>query len=830
MELTSQQLQQFSQLSPAAQSAFATSPTGKQYTNIPQAQAAASNTQPQSSNPMQMQNFASYTPSGSALKDTGNALLTGAENLIPSTANLVTGIAHNVYGAVTDPSGTAASIDTAIGHFATGAAYKAAGAIDTTIGHGITKTLTDPAGAFPAFVNYLKQKYSSVGGTGGLYQDLLKQVANDPSGTAVDVSMLLDGTGELLDAAKIGSTAAEGSAAAAGTEALTQAGMSTGGAANPLVTGLKNAAGMTNPLALPFKAAGAVVNKVGQGLQGFENPSEVTDALKNINEGQTANGGTTIETTAGIRSGSPATRAFEGILPKMMFGGPFYRTVTSAIGTLRDASTEIYNSMSDYIGRGSTLTSADTLDKVKGTLGDLQSAAMDAKNKAFQAFRNIPEAMGVTAVPRNAISVLTDGPNSILGQISQLGDPALAARYQKLADGLSASEEGSPITSVIDAYNKSGKGPMFGTLSAADQEKVLTSAGITPADMKAATGVTVGDMMNLSNSVGAKIPESTSEFSFQQAMAIKFKTALQQDIEDSLGSANPEFKSQFDKINAQVAHYKSVIQGDVVNDFIKNPGAALKKLVFNPTSDTSGLTTLKSVLSDTPGNWEAVGGAAIKKMIEDAWTTNKAGEGMFDSSKFNKTFDKINPETLKTLFTPEQLAKLQDFRASTQDLQTVTQKGFSAYNKIIEGSQTAFNMHSFALVSRLGLIGEGAAIALGGGGLATIGTAVLSALSYTFGDLAFSKLVGSDFGQRILSQGLGTGIIGIAQKIEASGGFSKMAADFQQGLSTSQSTQQQQPQGPKDLTPQQLQAFQQLSPAAQAAARQQLSGQYNLPQ
>lgn len=739
--------------------------------------------------------FATFTPTGDNVKDTGSALLSGVANLIPSAINDVGGI-------VVHPIKTAENIG------------------------GLIKNLalppmpgSDPLAPLKGMWSYFTSKYGS-------YQNILNSVGNDPAGVALDMSVLLDGAGSLFDAAKIGTVGADAAdvAEAAGKVAPTSLGEK-----------LKTAAGYVNPLTAPFKVAGSV-------LGGGADASSVEAAAAR----QGAKTGIDINSsfTAGMKGGQ-IQKVIEGVASFLPGAGKMVERFTNAWTAVNESMVNFGKNITDaFSGAGETPESI-----VKSVGSKVQEAADStyaAASKLFGKFRDANGDVPVDVTKPFVPTAVDDAPavsvngvlDNVLNNNSIAYSKGLRSLFQEFSDSLTGGAEATtPEDFAKSQIGLAGVAPANITDDMVqkyiEENPDLVNKATGGAEDGAEAGKpNFGQLYNISDRISTEF----SKFSGKDVTAVSaLRDAIHSTLGDALTQADPKLGEAWQTLKQSYGAASKTL-GDSTYRALTSanvqPTTLLEKF-FGRRATSAGLDGLQNVVGQS--NFYDMGRAYLLNQVLPAFSDQEVvdkvsgigtTEQRFNSTQFMKNISKTSDARWQQILDPATYQRLTAFKADASDFETILKEGMKGAKAFSEGSRTT---PMYRVLRYISPATEGIGLALAGGAsLATGG--ITTGLSLLFGDLLFSKLVGSDLGQKLLSGSVvGKNVLNVASKIGGSGAL-RAATAVTADVNDNANKQLQQGTA---LSPQQTQAIQtqiqQHPEQTQAIKNQLVAGGYAVP-
>ncbi|HXP49776.1 MAG TPA: hypothetical protein VN922_07480, partial [Bacteroidia bacterium] len=397
-------------------------------------QSQVANATPQDGNSL---NLFNYQSSGNDLLDAAKAFGEGAVNAIPSTIGVVGNVAKaaiNVFNP-NPQQNTAVNI----GKLALGAVASVPGTFNqqmqNTLPQGVQDFLSDSKGTFNNMLQYYANRY-------GGYQNVLKSIANDPAGVALDLSVVLDGVGGALDAAKIG-TAAQDSAIADA--------VSAGGEGVDYGNVAKAAGNVSMPGGIP-ETIGGQISKVGEAINPITLPFRAAGKLVGANaaapgavETAATNQGIEGSLTSGMKAGG-MQRVLEGIASYLPASKQIIARINTAFDATTKAMTDFGSKMTDAFAGGNE-TPEEIIGNVSSKVQETANANLDLAKNMFGQFAAKNGEIEVDATkpfaPTSA-SAAIDGSGAI--------SPAGVAQY--VSDPNNAISYTSKINNFFKSVNK----------------------------------------------------------------------------------------------------------------------------------------------------------------------------------------------------------------------------------------------------------------------------------------------------------------------------------------------------------------------------------------
>lgn len=215
--------------------------------------------------------------------------------------------------------------------------------------------------------------------------------------------------------------------------------------------------------------------------------------------------------------------------------------------------------------------------------------------------------------------------------------------------------------------------------------------------------------------------------------------ALTQDMNATIDKIDPGMSKELAKINEAYSSGKAQIESNISQSISSsNPERIAQNLIKRNSADT--LKQVKEIIGEK--RFSEVSKTFIRQTFDKAVT-----RGEFDIDKFKKILGEYDKETLDQILNPTQTKELNESIKQFEKYKSMND-ALNKGKKISEGSQTAFLQNIKGTGTRIGAIGT--AVLTGNMGVASL------MLLETGGEYAFTKLFSTDFGRKLLTEGLTT--------------------------------------------------------------------------
>ena len=213
--------------------------------------------------------------------------------------------------------------------------------------------------------------------------------------------------------------------------------------------------------------------------------------------------------------------------------------------------------------------------------------------------------------------------------------------------------------------------------------------------------------------------------------------ALTEDMNATVNKVDPELSAELKKVNDAYMAGKTKIESNIAQSIqTSNPERIAQNIIKRNSADT--LKQVKEMIGE-----ERFG--ELSKVFTRQTFEKSVTRGEFDIDKFKKNLAEYDQATLDEILTKPQQNELN--QAITQFEKYKEMRGaLKSGEKYAEGSQTAFLQSIKGTGTRVGAIGT--ALLTGNWGIAT------AILAETGGELMLTKLFTSEFGRKLLTEGL----------------------------------------------------------------------------
>lgn len=521
--------------------------------------------------------------------------------------------------------------------------------------------------------------------------DSIKRTAlEDPVGFASDLSMFMTGGGSALS--KAGQVSKVGE--------LAQAGKT-----------ISNIGKAVDPLAIATKGAGTVIKSATEGkkiapfAKGLDN--SVIEASKRLN--------------VDLPASAKTTNRIPPILEAAIAKGLFNKELISKVDNAKKAIADIGDDMVRKIGAADNLSQAGEAI-LKGT-DKFRERFFSIKEALYEKADFTKRAKDIKVNPNESLTFVNEILKKKKSASKVLGSADDIKYFQSVKDKLAKRSilpkevrkyEQTARTSV-NVEDFISKNPGINETFLRDAYRKVNASQANANEIRSAVqelNKKIGNMNDLvATGNKAELRKLATLLQNDLDLAVtKFDPKLSQDIQ----RANRYFKLSLDELNS---HF-----GKQILRFKDQPDKILPAILKNSTSIDDVKRIYRMIGNE---NVKSVQATFLKDFLKGA---KNESTGLFTPQGLSKQMEKFGDEKLIKILNESQVKKLKDIREVA--------RGIGKFDKIAEGSQTAFTLR---------LIGEFSPLFQGD---------LMRTGLFLLGDAGFSKFISSPRGQAFLTNGV----------------------------------------------------------------------------
>lgn len=426
-------------------------------------------------------------------------------------------------------------------------------------------------------------------------------------------------------------------------------------------------------------------------------------------------------------SDSPVVRGTEAVASKGVFGAKIADTATNALSELEKRTNDIVSRLTP-----DKAISDENLGKtIQEGLKEYNDNFKVTQGKIYDQFsKTYGDSNVFGKSTKDALSTLIDEQKN-----DQFG--GTDSRFTRMLTRITGSDD--PQIKEIQSKIKD-----LGPDANPETVKPLQDQ-LTARQSEVQKSLTFDELKSTRSSIGQaleKEPTNTYLKRLYGAVTKDMESAIKQRAtEDPLADdAAKEANAALDKLNKGYALGKNKIESNISQSIEKsNPESIAKNLIKRNSADT--ISQVKEMIGQD--RFAEVQKSFMRGLFEDSTTREK-----FDVSKLENKLSAYDQNTLDELMTPEQQKEINEAVTQLKKYETMT-NALKTGKKMAEGSQTAF-------VGKLGALS--ASIFSGNFALAS---------GIIFGDLGLKTLFSTDFGRKILTEGLSTPNLKALEKLQS---------------------------------------------------------------
>lgn len=257
---------------------------------------------------------------------------------------------------------------------------------------------------------------------------------------------------------------------------------------------------------------------------------------------------------------------------------------------------------------------------------------------------------------------------------------------------------------------------------------------------------TVEVFMETLKDIGKKLKNQNDPVATGDKGAIsQLYATMSKDLDATYSKSLPEFGKAISEANNYFKTNIELINGKFGNMLDKITPEQVYNTFIKPNSPTA-IGELRQLVG--PESFTKISGTFLKDLIDSSIKNDK-----FSMEAFQKNLSKWDDATLQAILDESQFGRLQEVKTKLGELDQI-QKAIVEGEKKFTGSQTGF----LNKIDRLrAIVPAGVAGGAGGfaaAGLVGVGIVSLALLSYVLGDLGMSRLMTSEFGKKLFSEGV----------------------------------------------------------------------------